>query len=227
MQWHYAKATSIQERIPYESPPCVNVYSLATMENPSEKRTMASPCPPRLSLETMPVPASGADASDFRMDYAFVQTPLGRCLMAQTGGRIGYLAFAPVGSEREMLADLAARWPGAALTMNRQSIEPTIPGLFTPAATADTEIRLLVRGTDFQLEVWRALLCIPAGRVCSYAELARRVGRPRAPRAVGSAIGANPIAWLIPCHRVVRSDGQLGGYRWGIAMKKICLDFET
>lgn len=126
-----------------------------------------------------------------------------------------------------MLADLSARWPGALLSESPEAVDATIAGVFSPVASGDKAVRLLVRGTPFQVQVWAALLEIPPGRVGTYAEVARRVGRPKASRAVASAIGANRIAWLIPCHRVIRSDGQLGGYRWGPAMKKACLDYES
>ena len=97
---------------------------------------------------------------------------------------------------------------------------------FTPGAGGSEKLQLLVCGTLFQIQVWRALLLIPWGSVATYSQMAERVGRPRAVRAVGTAIGANPIAWLIPCHRVLRSDGQLGGYRWGLERKRACLDYE-
>lgn len=164
--------------------------------------------------------------SELRLVYGFVRTPLGRCLLAVSAGRVGYLAFAAPGSDANLLADLAARWPGASLQHAPQQAEAAATAIFAPPGARPAAVKLLVRGTPFQLEVWRALLDIPSGTQCTYAEVARRVGRPRASRAVGSAIGANPIAWLIPCHRVIRSDGQLGGYRWGATMKRACLDFD-
>ncbi len=90
-----------------------------------------------------------------------------------------------------------------------------------------TELILDLIGTEFQLEVWNALLQIPIGMTTTYAEIAKHIGRPKAVRAVGTAIGQNPIAYLIPCHRVVRTDGSLGGYRWGLEIKKKMLAFES
>lgn len=162
---------------------------------------------------------------DLRIAYGFVATPLGRALAGVSGGCICYLAFAPFGRDAEWLADLAVRWLGASLTEQAKSVGPVIEEAFAPKGAIGPPQKLLVRGTTFQLEVWRVLLRMPPGEVQSYAEVARSIGRPKAARAVGSAIGANPIAWLIPCHRVIRSDGQLGGYRWGEAMKRTCLDY--
>jgi AraC family transcriptional regulator of adaptative response/methylated-DNA-[protein]-cysteine methyltransferase len=187
---------------------------------------MFSPSRLPLLLESVPPKAAKGKACELKIDYGFVQKPLGRCLIGEVGASICYLAFAPTGSDSKMLADLAARWPGASLNHDPHRADKTSTVVFDQRGSADTGIKLLVRGTCFQVEVWRALLGIPPGNVCTYAEVARRVGRPKATRAVGSAIGANPIAWLIPCHRVIRSDGQLGGYRWGVAMKKACLGFE-
>ena len=86
---------------------------------------------------------------------------------------------------------------------------------------------LLVNGTDFQIKVWEALMDIPWGSVCSYEDIALRIGRPRAARAVGAAVGSNTLAWLIPCHRVIRKSGHIGGYRWGTMRKKAMLDWEA
>ena len=88
-------------------------------------------------------------------------------------------------------------------------------------------LRVVVRGSHFQLRVWRALLELPFGTVTHYGELARRIDQPGAARAVGAAVGANPIAWLIPCHRVLRADGTLGGYRWDPCRKQVMLDWES
>lgn len=164
-----------------------------------------------------------AKSSRMTIDYGFHRTPLGRCLLGISVGSVCYLAFVTTG-DRELLEDLAARWPGADLHEEPEATGEMIERIFNDSNGDGFE--LLVGGTSLQVDVWQALLGIPEGTVCSYADIAERVGRPKATRAVGTAIGANPIAWLIPCHRVVRSDGGLGGYRWGIERKKACLDFE-
>ena len=162
-------------------------------------------------------------SSALGINYGFHRSPLGRCLVGLSDGRICYLAFVTA-SDREMLADLAARWPAAGLSEAAEATGRIVEDLFSDSGA--NSVGLLVSGTPFQIDVWEALLQIPAGTVSSYAAIARRVGRPRATRAVGTAIGANPISWLIPCHRVVRSDGSLGGYRWGLKAKRACLDYE-
>jgi len=136
------------------------------------------------------------------------------------------LAFAPAGSDSQILEDLAARWPGANLSPDLKRATMVVDSIFQPTRSSKGSIKLLALGTDFQIQVWQALLNIPYASLATYAEIAKAVGRPGASRAIGTAVGANPIAWLIPCHRVVRSDGGLGGYRWGLASKKACLAFE-
>ncbi|PXA05203.1 hypothetical protein DDZ13_04375 [Coraliomargarita sinensis] len=177
-------------------------------------------------LECVPVEEGRAGTWPTVINYGFYATPLGRCMIGETNGRICYLAFAPPGSDEARSADLCRRWPGVSLN-NHSGMTDELPGkMFSLKAPAEVSVSLLVRGTPFQLEVWQALRAIPAGEVRTYSEIAQSIGRPKATRAVGSAIGANPIAWLIPCHRVIRSDGQLGGYRWGTAMKTACLAYE-
>lgn len=182
--------------------------------------------PSRLRLETFPRQGPAWDIRAIKIDYGFLPTPLGRCLIAETRGRICYMVFAPERTDGDRLADLSARWAGASLRSSQQRTARRINELFPEPGSGGAPIKLLVQGTRFQIEVWRALLRLPTGRVQTYACLAQTIGRPKATRAVGTAIGANPIAWLIPCHRVIRSDGQLGGYRWGTAKKKACLAYE-
>jgi O-6-methylguanine DNA methyltransferase len=177
-------------------------------------------------LKVLPVRGAGAELSALKIKYGCHPTPLGRCLIGTAVGRICYLAFAPSGTDPDLLQDLMSRWPGAMLVKNQKSTGRTMKSIFPKNQPSALPTGLLLRGTPFQVKVWKALLDIPQGETRTYADLARSIGRPRAVRAVGSAIGANLIAWLIPCHRVVRSDGGLGGYRWGIAAKQACLYFE-
>jgi AraC family transcriptional regulator of adaptative response/methylated-DNA-[protein]-cysteine methyltransferase len=133
-----------------------------------------------------------------------LETPFGIAYAAATSGGVCCLVFPE--DEQEFVAELSRRYPGARV----------VPGEVLPGS----ETRLHVRGTDFQLAVWRALLEIPAGETRSYGEIARRVGKPGAGRAVGRAVGANPVSLLIPCHRVTRSSGATGNYRWGSDLKR-------
>lgn len=158
--------------------------------------------------------------------YGKHPSPFGECIVGQTERGICFLEFMAGETEAEKLQHLARRWPEARLHPDSPATSRTIGSIFS-AMPGEAPLHLLVRGTNFQVSVWRALLDIPPGRVTTYAEVARRVGRPNATRAVGSAVGANPVAWLIPCHRVLRSDGRLGGYHWGTVRKQACLAWEA
>lgn len=122
------------------------------------------------------------------------------------------------------LQSLKVRFPKADFSYNQQKADEYGDLIFNQT---NTEIPLDLHGTEFQIEVWQALLDIPEGLTTTYAEIAKSIGNPKAIRAVGTAIGQNPIAYLIPCHRVVRSDGKLGGYRWGLEIKKKMLAYES
>jgi len=159
--------------------------------------------------------------------YGVGATPFGAaCFIAETGGRICWMAFVSPGEESLQITALAKSWPGAVLRRDQSATESRLKTIITGPQPKKETYELLVRGTEFQVQVWRALLSIPRGETRSYAEIASQIERPRAVRAVGTAVGANPIAWIIPCHRVLRSDGGLGGYRWGVDIKKACLQRE-
>jgi len=166
-------------------------------------------------------------ASGLRVSYGFQPTPFGQALIGHTQRGVCYLGFRGQLSRGQMLADLAARWPGAELINDSATTECAALAIFRPLDTPQKRLSLFVSGTNFQITVWRALLRIPAGRVVTYQTLAEWIGKPKAFRAVGSAVGGNLIAWLIPCHRVLRSDGHLGGYRWGTSRKHACLALES
>lgn len=157
--------------------------------------------------------------------YRLGTTVLGQLLVAQTQGGICALLL---GDDAAALkADLARRFPKARLVedANLGAFPKAAALMADPAATVD--LPLDPRGTDFQRSVWKALRQIPAGQTVSYADLAGRIGKPEAVRAVASACGANPIAVAIPCHRVLRGDGALSGYRWGVARKRQLLAAEA
>lgn len=152
------------------------------------------------------------------------ETLFGRLTIASTDKGVCYAAFAD--DDGAALADLARRFPRAALHRERTAAHRAVLRAFDVEADAIEEITLHLRGTPFELKVWESLLRIPGGHVASYGDVARAVGRPAAVRAVGSAVGRNAVAFLIPCHRVIRSDGALGGYRWGSARKAVMLGWE-
>jgi AraC family transcriptional regulator of adaptative response/methylated-DNA-[protein]-cysteine methyltransferase len=121
---------------------------------------------------------------------------------------------------------MAARWPNAILVADPAPGEALAARIFAPRGDGDERLSLLLHGTPFQVQVWQALLRIPRGAVTSYQALANHIGKPNASRAVGTANGANPISYLIPCHRVIRKSGALGGYRWGLGRKLAMLSQE-
>lgn len=157
--------------------------------------------------------------------YAFHDSPFGECLIAESTRGIAHLAFTEPVSRKEALKRVRADWPAATLVEDSAATRSTARRVFETTRAA-RPIALHVRGTNFQLRVWRALLEIPEGAVTSYGQLAAVVGSPRGARAVGSAVGSNPISYLIPCHRVLRADGALGGYAWGVERKRAMLLFE-
>ena len=150
----------------------------------------------------------------------------GDCLLGLTPRGVCALEFLQPESEGEALARLRAIWENARLEHAPRITAPVAARLFDSGVTQRAPLALLVKGTNFQIKVWEALLRIPAGRITTYAGLARSLGQPHAARAVGGAVAANPIGYLIPCHRVIRSTGAFGDYRWGEVRKRILLSAE-
>lgn len=152
----------------------------------------------------------------------FASSPLGKLMLADVDGALCRVAYADR-AEDGMWRSLARRWPGARLARNDEWAQRKADRLFSSAADS---VEVLLRGTGFQLAVWQALLDVSAGTTESYGELARRVRKPGASRAVGGALNANPVAWLVPCHRVVGGDGGLTGYGGGLNRKRRLLAAE-
>lgn len=160
--------------------------------------------------------------------YGCHRTPFGDCLLAATARGICGLHFLDDGAWPAAVEELHRQWPAATLREDTQATASLIARIFAPdPAGVKLPLSLLVKGTNFQVKVWSALLCIPSGAVCTYADVARAIGRPSAARAVGSALAANPIAYLIPCHRVIRAGGLVKEYRWGAIRKKALLGWEA
>ncbi len=170
-------------------------------------------------------PGQARRDGNLEVRHGFADTPFGEALLARTGRGLCFLAFRDPDRRGEMLADLQARWPHARLEEDTDGARRLARQVF--ASTASGTLPLHLRGTNFQLQVWRALLQIPAGQTTTYQRIAATLGKHRAARAVGAAVGANPVSWLIPCHRVLRSDGGLGGYRWGLTRKQVMLAHES
>ena len=161
-----------------------------------------------------------------RIAYGFHPSPFGECLLAATERGICAMSFVTRGNRKEVLKDLLRRWPGAELVEDSKTAGRYLGRVF-PKSNHHAKLPLDLRGTNFQIKVWQALLEIPPGAVVPYEELATRVGNPKAFRAVGSAIGQNPIAFIIPCHRVIRKVGSIGGYHWGTERKRAMLAWEA
>lgn len=155
-------------------------------------------------------------------------SPFGPCLIAETKRGICHLAFFDAATKPNALEELRAAWPQAGLVWNDDQATRRTAEIFTPtpAAAPSAPWKVYVRGTAFQLHVWRTLLRVPAATLVSYGQLATAAGFPRAARAIGSALAANPVAFLIPCHRVILACGHCGSYRWGTARKQAMLAWE-
>ncbi len=158
--------------------------------------------------------------------YGFHESPFGNYLLALTEKGICHLEFIET-SEQQTLWALRTQWPLSDFDSNQSVTEPVHNKLFGKMSANPQQISLLLKGTNFQIQVWQALLRIPYGKLCSYESLAHLTGKPASTRACASAIARNSIAWLIPCHRVVRKIGESGQYRWGARRKKIIIGFEA
>jgi AraC family transcriptional regulator, regulatory protein of adaptative response / methylated-DNA-[protein]-cysteine methyltransferase len=162
-----------------------------------------------------------------RIEYGVHPTPLGPMFVAVTPRGVCRAAFMDFNSMEELLDDLYNDWPLSSIRESLASTRHAIDAFFSSeTAFGQGPLSLHVTGTNFQIAVWRALLKIPPGAVASYAEVARSLGAPKSARAVGNAIGANPVALLIPCHRVIQQSGALGGYRWGPTKKLMVQTWE-
>lgn len=162
---------------------------------------------------------------DLDIYYNIYSSPVGEILMGSTHKGLVYLGFVDV-KVIEVLTDLIRRFPHAQFERSSDPFQLQALSIFQNDWTKKPNIKLRVHGTRFQLKVWNELLRIPPGQCISYGELAKRMGAPGASRAVGTAIGANPIALLIPCHRVIRADGSVGNYHWGKEQKLALLEWE-
>ncbi len=158
------------------------------------------------------------------IDYSIFKTQFGLCLVASTKQGICNILFAD--SKKELLADLKSRWPEATFVEKNETSHKQVEACFK-GGTSNSKIKLRLQGTDFELKVWEVLLTIPRGKTSTYGEIAKKIGKEKSSRIVGRAIGGNPIGYLIPCHRVLKSNGDIGGYRWGIERKKKMLAFEA
>lgn len=158
--------------------------------------------------------------------YGLAPTPFGFAWIASTERGICHVWFRDLMNEEDFVGQLKDDWPDADLMPDDNQAREFAARIFPTSLVPDKPISLLVKGTNFQISVWNALLRVPYGSLATYAGIAEAIGNPKAVRAVGSAVGDNPVAFLIPCHRVIRADGGLGGYRGGLIRKKAMMAWE-
>lgn len=163
-----------------------------------------------------------------QITYGIHDTPFGKCLLATTARGICALHFVQSSDTPAALQPLTDHWPQASLVEDRTQTQPLVKQIFGPASTGQSRpFHLLLKGTNFQVQVWQALMTIPPGAMVSYQDVAIYMDRPTAARAVAGAVARNPIAYLIPCHRVISRTGNAHRYRWGTARKKAMLGWEA
>ena len=159
------------------------------------------------------------------INYSFAESPFGNILVASTSKGICHIAFAD--DDKKALSDLQKHFPNAHFKQMVDLIQQNALFIFTHDWNKFHQIKLHLKGTDFQLKVWETILKIPMGQLSTYGSIAEKIKHPSASRAVGTAIGSNPVAFLIPCHRVIQSSGALGGYMWGTTRKTAIIGWEA
>ena len=158
------------------------------------------------------------------INYSFAESPFGNIIVASTEKGVCFMAFAE--NEEKGFEDLKNKFPNAAFSKKLDLAQQNALFIFQNDWSKLSEIKLHLKGTDFQLKVWETLLKIPLGRLSTYGSIAQQIEKPNASRAVGTAIGSNPVAFLIPCHRVIQSTGTFGGYMWGNTRKTAIIGWE-
>lgn len=179
-----------------------------------------------VSLDAMTPGEYQNQGRNLQIEYGLHETPFGWASLAFTQRGLSHLQFWEQANIAAVRADLQARWPQAQLGANPQRSAALIAQIFQPQAQI-SPLKAHIKGTQFQLKVWQALLSIPPGQLSSYQRIAEAIGQSSAARAVGNAVGANPLGFLIPCHRVIQQSGAPGGYRWGITRKRAIQIWET
>lgn len=178
-----------------------------------------------ISIEGMTPAEYKNGGRNLAINYSFAESPFGNIIVASTAKGICHMAFNE--NETRSLDDLQSKFPNAALHQKLDLLQQNALFIFQHDWSKLNKIRLHLKGTDFQLKVWETLLKIPMGQLSTYGAIARKMEKPHASRAVGTAIGSNPVAFLIPCHRVIRSTGIFGGYMWGNTRKTAIIGWEA
>ncbi len=160
--------------------------------------------------------------------YGYHATPFGECMLAKTDRGICGLSFVQSGGRQSVFADLKNKWTNARLVEDPEVTQPFVKQIFNPSEEKNSApLHLILNGTNFQIKVWEALIRIPMGAVVSYESVAAHIGMPKASRAVGNAVGSNPVSFIIPCHRVIRKTAEFGNYGGGVARKMAMLGWEA
>lgn len=178
-----------------------------------------------IEIEAMTSDEYGNKGEKLIIHYSFANSLFGELLVASTNKGLCYTTF--FDDKKEVFTALEQRFPKANFIQKMDEFQQNALLIFTSDWSKMDKIKLHVRGTDFQLKVWKALLEIPTGSLTTYGNIANTIQQPKAARAVGTAIGSNPIAFIIPCHRVIQSSGVIGGYRWGTSRKKALITWES
>ncbi|HEV3372201.1 MAG TPA: bifunctional helix-turn-helix domain-containing protein/methylated-DNA--[protein]-cysteine S-methyltransferase [Xanthobacteraceae bacterium] len=169
-----------------------------------------------------------AGGESLTISYGFHPSPFGNALIMETGRGLAGLAFADPGEERPVLADMQARWPKATYVEDPAGTAALARRIFDSTTwRPGAPLRVVLIGTDFEVRVWEALMDVPMGRLATYSDIAAKVCKPTAARAVGAAVGRNPVSFVVPCHRVVGKNGSLTGYHWGLTRKRAMLGWEA
>lgn len=178
-----------------------------------------------VSIEGMTPAEYKNGGKKLQINYSFAESPFGSLIVASTEKGVCYMAFE--NDEEKALKDLKAKFPNATFRRKLDLLQQNALFIFQNNRGKLNEIKLHLKGTDFQLKVWESLLKIPMGKLSTYGKIAGQIGSPDASRAVGTAIGSNPVAFLIPCHRVIRASGAFGGYMWGPTRKTAIIGWES
>ncbi|WIY52850.1 bifunctional helix-turn-helix domain-containing protein/methylated-DNA--[protein]-cysteine S-methyltransferase [Devosia sp. YIM 151766] len=182
-----------------------------------------------VAYEAMPPGIFRSGGAGLDMVWGAAPSPFGMAVVTATEYGISGLGFADADTSIEAaFEDLANRWPQARFARDDSKVAPMVRQIFEPGLwSAERPVRVVLIGTDFEVKVWETLLKIPVGKATTYAKVAQQIGRPSASRAVGAAVGKNPISFVVPCHRVVGTSGALTGYHWGVPRKRAILGWEA
>lgn len=184
-----------------------------------------------ITYEAMSPGAYKSGGEGLELNYGFHNSPFGVCLAVATDRGLAGLAWADSHSDadrRQAFEDMSRRWPRAKFTLSQELTAGFVASIFqSPENGAKRSLNLVFVGTEFDLSVWRTLLKIPPGFATTYSDIARHIGNPKAARAVGGAVGRNPVSFIVPCHRVLRANGDWGGYHWGVARKQAIIGWEA